>query len=138
MAAQSHMPSLTESHSMPLSYQAARFFSGALIPAFLLWRNFQTLRLRQHLIPAELMASSPWYYKLTVLGVWLALAFQFVLPASGVVVRYSSLENSVAAALFLGNVSVAGLWLQAPTVFFMELQCAYHSYRKPNNANSRD
>jgi hypothetical protein len=66
--------------------------------------------------------------------VWLALSFQFVLPAAGVVVRYSEFESSIAAALFLGNVSAAGLWLQAPTVFFMELQCAYHSYRKPNSA----
>ena len=130
-ATQSYTPSMTEAHSTPLPYQVARLFSGALVPAFLLWRNLQTLRLRQTLIPPELSVSSPWYYKLTVLAVWLALAFQFVLPALAVLAGYSSFGGSVAAALLLGNASVVGLWFQAPTVFFMELQCAYYG-RKPN------
>lgn len=132
-AARTLTPGMTEVHSTPLGYQVARLLGGALIPAFLLYRNFQTLRLRRSLIPPELSAFSPWYYKLTTVAVWLALTFQFVLPAMGVLVGYASFGGSAAAALFLGNASVAGLWLQAPTVFFMELQCAHHS-RKPNNA----
>ncbi len=127
------MAGLPGSYATPLPYEVARFLSGALIPAFLLWRNFQTFKQRQHLIPVELMASSPWYYRVTVLGVWFALAFQFVLPAAGIVVGYSPRENSVATALLLGNVSAAGFWLQGPIVFFMEHQSAYH-HRTPNNS----
>lgn len=134
MEADSYVLTLSESHSTSLSSEVARLLSSALIPAFLLWRNFHTLRLRQPLIPDALMAASPWYYKLAILGVWLALAFQYVLPAVAVVFRYSTLENSMGTALFFGNASAAGLWFQAPAVFFMEIQSAYHSNRKPNNA----
>lgn len=134
MAADSPVIMPSKSHSMPLLYEVARLLSGALIPAFLLWRNLQTLKLRRSLIPQELVEASPWYYRLALLGVWLALVFQFVLPAVAIFLRYSTLESSMGTALFFGNASVAGLWFQAPTVFFMELQCAYHSHRKPNNA----
>jgi hypothetical protein len=134
MAADSPLLVSSKSHSLPLFYEVARLLSSALIPAFLLWRNFETLRARRPLIPQELVEASPWYYKLALTGVWLALAFQFVLPAVATFLRYSTLGNSMGTALFLGNASAAGLWFQAPTVFFLELQCASHSYREPNKA----
>ena len=134
MAADSPVLMASKSHSMPLFYEVARLLSGALIPAFLVWRNIHTLKLRRSLIPQALAEASPWYYKLALLGVWLALVFQFVLPAIATFLRYSTLENSMGTALFLANASAAGLWLQAPTVFFMELECANHRHREPNNA----
>lgn len=126
-------PSMSESDTLPWSYQVGRTVGGVLIPAFLLWRNIATLKTRQFLIPAPLMAASPWYFKVTMFSVWLTLVVKFALPAAAVFVGYSALENSVAAALSLGNLAAAGLWLEAPTLFFMELQCARYSGR-PNNA----
>lgn len=142
MATDSPVLMAPKSHSMPLFYEAARLLSSALIPGFLLWRNIRTLKLRRSLIPPGLVETSPWYYKLALLAVWLALALQFLLPAVATLLRYSTLENSMGTALFIANASAAGLWLHAPTIFFMELQCAYHSHREPNNAtiaaNSRE
>ena len=132
-AAKMHVPSVVESQSTLLVQHAGRIFGSAVIPAFLLWRNILTFKQRRPLIPESLQISSPWYYKSTMFFVWLALIFQFALPAAGVIVSFSGIEGFVAASLLLGTLAAAGLWLQAPTLFLMEVQCARH-YSKPNNA----
>jgi hypothetical protein len=59
---------------------------------------------------------------------------KYVLAAVATLLRYSTVENSIGTVLLVGNASAARLWFQAPTVFVMELQCAYNSHREPNNA----
>jgi hypothetical protein len=110
---------LTSPEPTVVLFAICRVLGGAIIPAFLVWRNYCTIRRRQRMIPASLISAAPWYYQVAIVSVWIQLLAILVLPMLAVVLAYP-------LDLTIGNISAATFWFSAPTIFVMEVACASH------------